>query len=1069
MRRLLAVASTVLAGFLLAGAALAEDNLRQEFLAPPDSAKPWCYWWWLNGAASKEGITRDFNEMKKQGIAGALLFDAGEAGDDAPRGPQFMSPEWRELYKHALREADRCRIALGVNLCSGWNCGGPWVTQEHAAKKLVSAQAVVQGPGPVTLALPRPPAVEEFYRDLVVLAAPIPADAPACRLLASSQYQDYGPSRAEDGDDQSRWVSNGNKPGMGPTPEKPEFLQFEFSEPWNAAGLFIQPYRDCGPEKIEIQSSDDGRSFRSLLATTLKSLVQQTVPFNETPARYFRINFLTSQAYRGGNWNVQVSEIGLLSKDQAASQKPPARFLWNRAAAVDVSEHMNPDGELAWNAPAGTWKVLRIGFTLHGNKVKCVGSGPQGLEIDTMSAEAMEAHFAQTGAKLIADAGPLAGKTLQYFHIDSWELGQPTWTPKMPDEFRRRRGYDPLPWLPALVGQVIDDDAETRRFLQDYRRTAADLVAENYYGRLRDLTVAGGLRGTHPESGGPFFTHWIDAIQCEGINDVPMGEFWKRNSEPDGAVTHHHNPSLKQAACAMHVYGKRDCQAEAYTSFACDWIDDPWTMKDIGDAALCEGLTRNVLCFWVHQPNLADKPGYQWAHVGTHFDCNLTWWPMSEAWLTYLARCQHLLRQGLFVADFAYLLDETVPTFAAPRPDQDPPRPAGFDYDVLNAEVLLGRASAAGGRLTLPDGMSYRYLVLPHQPEAVLSAATVKKINELADAGVPVIGPPALVASVPKLRQGPLDAVTRADRLTPDVELRELSPQAAFDWIHRRQDDTDIYFVSNQASLDATATVVFRIAGRKPELWDAVTGSVRDLPQYRQTDDGRTEVPLQFAPRQSWFVVFRARAQKPDSADQKSPGNFPPLRPLDQIAGPWQVQFDPQWFYPDNGTGGKLQFDTLQDWTTRPEDAVRYYSGIATYRNRFEMPALPAAGPLFLDLGRVSSIARVRLNGRDLGVAWTAPWRVEIPAGLLRSGSNHLEIEVANLWPNRLAGDGKLPPPQRRTRTNVRTYDDPLPPEQEYRTYNCALCADRRKTGSPAPLVASGLLGPVTLQAAATP
>ncbi|MEI8373130.1 MAG: glycosyl hydrolase [Planctomycetota bacterium] len=573
------------------------NPMAQAFRSPPDDSKPWCYWWWLNGAASQEGITRDFEEMRSQGISGALLFDAGEAGPDAPCGPNFMSDEWRALYKHAVREADRCGIAIGVNLCSGWNAGGPWVTPECAAKKLVSSRTVVKGPGRIAIALPRPPIVQDYYRDVAVLAIPVNEDA------SSTLKANFGPR------------------------------------------------------------------------------------------------------------------------------------------AIDLTQSVDDAWQLSWDIPAGNWSVLRIGYTLHGNSTQCVGSGPGGLEIDTMSAAAMDAHFAETGAKLIADAGPLVGKTLQYFHIDSWELGQPTWTPRMREEFQKRRGYDPLPWLPAVLGQTVDDPEKTRRFLQDYRRTAADLVAANYYGRLRELTLKGGLRGTHPESGGPFFVHWIDAIQCEGINDVPMGEFWKRNSEPDGPITHHHNPSLKQAASAAHIYGKPICQAEAFTSFACDWIDDPWSMKDIGDAAFCEGLTRNVLCFWVHQPRLEAKPGFQWAHVGTHFDRNVTWWRMSGAWLTYLARCQYMLRQGLFVADFAYLQDEAIPGFIAPRPNQQPARPAGFDYDVLNAEALVTRATVTNGRLVLPDGMSYRYLVLPHNPDALLSSPVVKKINALAAAGVTVIGP----------------------------------------------------------------------------------------------------------------------------------------------------------------------------------------------------------------------------------------------------------------------------------------------------------------------------------------
>jgi len=888
----------VLVGMLLGDAALAaerkessQDDLANAFLTPPKTAQAWCYWWWLNGAASKEGITRDFEEMKKQGIGGALLFDAGEAKAEAPRGPHFMSPAWRELYKHAVREADRCGIVLDVNLCSGWNAGGPWVTPEHAAKKIVGAATVVKGPGRVSVSLPQPEKVQGFYQDIAVLG-------------------------------------------------------------WR-----------------------DGMCQRSQM--------------------------------------------------------------------LDLTKFVDAQGRLAWVAPAGVWNVLRVGCTLHGNMTKCVGSGPAGLEIDTMSAAAMDAHFAETGAKLIADAGPLVGKTLQYFHIDSWELGQPTWTPKMREEFQKRRGYDPLLYLPALLDRTVDDPETTKRFLADYRRTAADLVAANYYGRFRELAVKGGLRGTHPESGGPFFNHWIDALQCEGINDVPMGEFWKRNAEPQGPISAppQTNPTVKQAACAAHIYGKPVCQAEAFTSFGCDWIDDPWSMKDIGDEAFCHGLTRNVLCFWVHQPRLDAKPGCQWAHVGTHFDPNITWWNMSGAWLTYLARCQYLLRQGHFVADFAYLQSEDIPGFIAPRDKQQPLRPAGFDYDVLNAEALLTRAAAKDGRLVLPDGMSYRYLVLPHGSLSI-SPPVLRKIKELAEGGVTII----------EAKGRTLAEVVKADGLPPDIEFRQASPQARLDWIHRRAGEVDIYFVANLASVPATAEVLFRTAGKQPELWDAVTGEIRNLTEW-QVENGRTAAPLAFAPRQNWFVVFRKTAQP---GGFKATTNFPVLKPVAQIVGPWKVAFDPKW-----GGPKQVAFEKLDDWSQRLEEGIKYYSGTATYRNQFTLAQSNIKNPqskIYLDLGSVKNVARVKLNGRDLGVVWTAPWHVEV-TGVIRPGVNDLEIEVANLWPNRLIGDAGLPKEKRLTLTNVRTYDT-----LTHEIFGCPICTARKTSGQPATLLSSGLLGPVTLR-----
>lgn len=908
--------------------------LPRDFVSPPADARPWVYWWWLNGNASRAGITRDFEEMKKHGIGGALLFDAGEAGPEVPRGPKFMSADWRELFKYAVREADRCGLVLTVNLCSGWNCGGPWVTPELAEKKVVSAQTVVSGPGQVSLTLPQPPVVQGFYRDLAVLAQPAPTNS----------------------------------------------------------------------------------------ATGKKS--------------------------------------------------PP--LVWQRSEALDLTRFMDQNGKLEWHAPEGSWTILRIGSTLTGHLISNPGSGPSGLEIDPLSAEAMDAHFAATGAKLIADAGPQAGKTLQYFHIDSWEIGQPTWTPRMREEFQQRRGYDLLPWLPAVLGMTVDNADGTRRFLQDYRRTFTDLVAANYYGRLRDLTVRGGLRGIHAESGGPNQAHhfWADALQYEGLNEIPMGEFWARNGEPGGDIFYGpHNFTIKESAAAAHIYGKPLCQAEAFTSLADDFIESPWSLKDLGDAAFCDGLTRLVFHNWPTQLQPELQPGYWWPHIGTHFGYHLTWWPMADGWLAYLARCQHLLRQGLFVADFAFLQSEAIPAFTPRRSDQKPARPAGFDYDPINSEVLLTRATAQGARLRLPDGMNYRYLVLPHEPDALLSPATLNKVNELAAAGVTVIGATNFAAAVEKLRVASLDAVVRADGLAPDLEFLDSAQGADFDWIHRRDGQREIYFISHQGSLEATANIVFRVAGKQPELWDAVTGGMRDLSEWREAN-GRIRLPMRFAPRQSFFVVFQKPAVAPGAKK-----NFPKTSPVQEIAGPWRVQFDPQWFYPTNdlrggAAQGELQFAKLEDWIARPEPAVKNFSGTAVYRQTFDLREGRPQNPVYLDLGEVKNLARVRLNGQDLGVLWTAPWRVDITSAV-KPRANRLEIAVVNLWPNRLIGDASLPPEQRRTVSNISTYDSVLTKNQllgsSWAQSTCPTCTQRLKTGEPAKLLSSGLLGPVTIQQIESP
>jgi len=550
-----------------------------------------------------------------------------------------------------------------------------------------------------------------------------------------------------------------------------------------------------------------------------------------------------------------------------------------------------------------------------------------------------------------------------------------------------------------------------------------------------------------------------------------MGEFWSRNSQPDGAIFYGpHNHTIKEIACAAHIYGKELCQAEAFTSLADDFSEDPWSLKDLGDSAFCEGLTRMVFHNWPTHSRPGAQPGYWWIHIGTHFGYNLTWWSMANGWLTYLARCQHMLRQGFFVADFAYLQNEAIPSFVARRSDQQPPRPSGFDYDVLNAEAIQTRASAKGGRLELADGMSYRYLVLPHQPDAIVSPATLQKVCELVEAGVPVIGPTNLAVLVKNLRVGSLDAVTRADGMRPDIEMRDASQGTDFDWIHRRDGETEIYFLSNQSASKATASVVFRVAGKRPELWDAVTGRIRDLPERRE-EGPCTIVPMTFAPRQSWFVVFRGNRKEPAASGQQDEKNFPDLKREKKLSGPWTVEFDQKWFYPTDGmasdaAAGKVRFEKLEDWSRRPEPAIRYFSGTAIYRHTFDLEAAPL-GRAFLDLGVVKNVARVRLNGRDLGVVWTAPWQVEI-TGVVKAKANELEIEIANLWPNRLIGDASLPLNQRRTVSNIATYDNQMSsdwlPGSAWARRECPNCSARLITGLPAALLPSGLLGPVTLQ-----
>lgn len=952
-------------------------ELEQAFRQPPDGSKPWVYWWWLDGAASAAGITADLETLKAQGVSGVLLFDAGLGGPDAPQGPLFMSEEWRVNFRHAVQEAARLELEMSVNLCSGWNAGGPWVTRELAIKDFVWKETILDGGSDVAREIPR------------YTAAPVEPPSAASRL-------------------------------------------------------------DSGFPKV----------------------VQDPV-----------------------DWYRDIAVLACREREG----------VWSMSRSIDVTGFMQGD-HLHWSCPPGRWTILRIGYAVQevtpdGYRRVQMSSWPiPQWEIDPMSAAAMDLHFSETAKKLIEDAGPLTGATFKYTHIDSWEIGVPTWTHEFVAEFRRRKGYDPITYLPALAGKTTDTPELAKRFMWDYRRTVADLIAENYYGRLGELSAHYGL-GMHPESGGPYYDQFIDALQVLGISDVPMAEFWSSRGPVRGAdgaprgttqgvpskffrtseksMPAQFGASVRQAASAAHIYGRPINQAEAFTNFNPDWSEDPDFLKPYGDRAFCRGLTRNVLCSFVHQSTLTDVPGYQWEHVGTHFDRNVTWWPKSNAWLAYLARCQHLLRQGRFVADILYFSGEAIPNFVLL--DRKPIE--GYDYDVIDAHALLTRAEARSGRLVLPDGMSYRYLVIPDGTAEDMSPEVLDKLRVLIEEGVTLVGQrpkrslglvdyPGSQERVIRLgallwgsaengtkirRVGkgrviwdtPLEKVMAADALPPDLEFRGETNAVELDWIHRQTDGMDIYFVANLSAVSGQAEVGFRVSGKIPELWDPVTGETGDLPEFHR-EEGRTVVPLQFAPKQSWFVVF----QRPVGSAAAAPArNFRGTSKVLELAGPWEVTFDPRW-----GGPGAVMFRELQDWITRGEEGVKFYSGTATYRKTFDAPQAAA----YLDLGAVKNVAHVWLNGQDLGIVWTSPWRVDLGQALQEKG-NRLEIEVVNLWPNRLIGDGALPKRDRLTKTNVRTYERNLP--ASFPCWWNLDCEDRKKTGAPAQLLSSGLLGPVSLLA----
>lgn len=545
---------------------------------------------------------------------------------------------------------------------------------------------------------------------------------------------------------------------------------------------------------------------------------------------------------------------------------------------VWLTHAMDAEGRLRWQVPEGSWTIIRMGHTCTGAVNAPAPATGRGLEVDKLSREAMDAFWPGFMGQVIRVAGPHAGRVLNNALIDSYETGYQNWTPRFREEFRKLRGYDPLPYLPVVTGRIVDNIEVSERFLWDFRRTISDLWAANYYGYFAELCHRYGLKlSVEPYGNGNF-----DNLQAGGLADIPMGEFWVPNAGS--------SETLKLAASAAHTYGRTIVGAESFTTDEARgrWLVEPYGIKALGDYVFTLGINRYIFHRYAHQPWLDLYPGMTMGPWGMHLERTVTWWNQAHAWFRYIARCQYLLQSGKFVADVCYFIGEARPNDLPGRSALQPPIPAGYDYDGCDAEVLLKRMSVRDGHIMLPDGMRYRVLVLPFSK--FMTPEVARKVRELVRAGAIVIGPkpeksPSLenypacdqvVAAIGQEVWGDCDGVTRKERsygkgrvfwgvtlqevfrilrLPPDFQYRPVG-DARIVYIHRRAGNADIYFVSNQQYRTVNVDCTFRVAGKEPELWHPDTGRIQPAPVWR-VEQGRTVVSLRLDPAESVFVVFR--------------------------------------------------------------------------------------------------------------------------------------------------------------------------------------------------------------------
>jgi len=856
-----------------AGAAFSE-TLEEGFRNPPNSAKPHTWYHMMNGNVTKEGITCDFEALAKVGVGGVQMFDAG--CNIPPGSLDFNSPEWFDMFKHAAAEARRLGLEICIPNCSGWSSsGGPWNMPSNGMKKVVFTETSVRGPSSFNGKLPRTEKDNGFYEDIAVLAFPAPpAD--------SVKFPDVKTA-----------IDGATVTLSAPAPFTANGVSFRLSHSWswsaraNATVEVSQDGVDFAPfEKFTVQLALSGARDNSLRYHSFpKSVTARAIRISFSseiavkvekacPEAKLRLSDIAAKTFelRG---NVQMDKV--VAKDEQIVRKD---------RVVDLTARMAADGSLAWDVPSGDWIIMRIGHICNGRCNHPASDHGKGLEVDKLSASAMDYHFNQYVTRLCEHLGPLAGAVESGFNnilVDSYEVNSQNWTQGLDKMFEARTGYSLRPYLPVFTGRVVGSVDESERFLEDFRRVVADLFAENYAGRLAELCHKHGLMlSIEPYGNAP-----CDNLQYGQDVDVPMGEFWSLVQTGDHNVG---SGNGRFASYLAHVWGRRYAATESFTASPDKggrWLTTPFSIKAQGDVVFCEGVNRIIYHRFVHQPWVGNKylPGMTMGRWGMHLDRTQTWWDYSVPWFRYQARCQWMLQEGKFVADALFFCGEQAPNQGGntdgvdPADARDMKLPYGYNWDIC-ATKALKELKVENGSVVVPGGVAYRLLVLP--PRETMSEDLLRTVDALIDAGAKVCGMvkptrspglrgyPAADGRVSALADKvwakgvftcrPADALAKLG-VAPDFASAQKSPPPT--WIHRRGNGADWYFVALNNVESRSFEASFRQTGRVPEVWDAETGTARPAEVWREAD-GRTYVTFDFPPSGSAFVVFRSAAQESD-------------------------------------------------------------------------------------------------------------------------------------------------------------------------------------------------------------
>ena len=1000
-----------------------------------DTLNPWTFWYWMYGAVSEAGIRADLQAMKDVGLGGCYLMPirGWEEKPDYQGDVEQLSPRFWEMVDYAMQQSDSLGLDMGIHICDGFAlAGGPWITPAESMQKIVSTQALITGGTGKCDSLMQPTSYGGYYEDIACFAIPsergelcINPATPVITFSSSITHDEKGTFRASE----------------------PGWIQYEYPETVTFRSVEIIPSgNNIQSQRLKMLVSSDGEEF---------TLVKQFEPARQgwqdqgygftyaipkTSGRYFRFEWTPegtepgSEDLDAAKWKpvLKLKDIRMSDQLRINQWEGKSGLLWRLAPKTteeeipdkecvklkDIRRIELKDGRLAEPLPEGNWLVVRIGHTSTGYTNATAGGG-KGLECDKFSEAVVRKQVSQWFGKFMERPH---SNVVKYMHVDSWECGSQNWSDNFAKEFLHRRGYDLIPWLPVMVGIPLESAAKSEQVLRDVRQTIDELKNEVFFKTVSDCAHAYGVQ-LSAECVAP--TMMSDGMSHYRYADIPMGEYWLNSP------THDKPNDMLDAISGGHVYGKNIIQAEGFTEVRGVWDETPASIKTLLDRNFALGMNRLFFHVTAHNPWLDRKPGMTLDGIGLFFQRDQTWFPEAKGLVDYVTRCQKLLQRGKPVVDIAVYTGEEMPRraltpdrivsmlpglFGAERVASEQKRLAnvgqpmeespvgvnhsagildmkdwvnplhGYQYDSMNKDALLN----------MP--FNYKVLVIP---EGCLVSDEVRtRIEALRQQGVVIIDKPFTQVSIPGVPR--------------DVKM---SYGEGIAYTHRRDGHTDIYFIANQTYKEEPVLMSFNVSGKQVAFYDPITDQY-SRPNYWERN-GHTIIECGFpSASSSGFFIF-SDSILISQEDVPLVTNYSQMETKSPL---WDISF--------RETGLTLKSQELFDWSQHANDRIRYFSGHARYTTTLKLKKdeVPQ-GRAWLSFPKVKDIAHVWINGKDCGIAWTAPYEVEI-TGALKKGQNIIEIEVVNTWHNAIRGadQGKAPFDGIWTNAKHRTKGDGLLP-----------------------------------------